>query len=387
MFQEQLETFLHTKLDLPRLSIKYQNKQLGERGEIVVKSVGNDGFRNTGLDPLALINASKQWNLSIERVRSSDNCLNVFLNREAAYRMIITTAIEITFNSNANQREPIYVTCDADDNPLTMTELRTISVRNVAKALLLLNGFDLLKEEPLDQSTRKLHVGTNRDPKSSAQLTCGVVLTGGITAPEYMKKRANDMQLIAQHKYGIRVKDHERFQLMMASLGRSASIVDMLESKSSSQIDLKSDKNKSSKGAAFILYNYARLSVLFKTLSNKQSSGYYPETPPLDTTDLTLLVEEDEWQLFWVYVAGFATMLKQAVGTADLSHISPHLVLSFTSALVICLSKYYRRVRILTENREHLLPTMFARIHLLKSVYHVLSMLLEIMDLEPVTQM
>lgn len=120
------------------------------------------------------------------------------------------------------------------------------------------------------------------------------------------------MQLIAQHKYGIRVRNHQRFQETIASLGRSAAIVDMLESKASSPIDMRKEKNQSSKGqsmnlhgqrkcvpklilsigAAFILYNYARLSVLFRTYEEKQKTGYYPELPSIENVDFSLLKEE-----------------------------------------------------------------------------------------------
>lgn len=57
------------------------------------------------------------------------------------------------------------------------------------------------------------------------------------------------------------------------------------------------------KGAAFILYNYARISVLFKTFAEKQKTGYYPELPPLENVDFSLLSEEVS------FVPGFIDML------------------------------------------------------------------------------
>lgn len=63
------------------------------------------------------------------------------------------------------------------------------------------------------------------------------------------------MQLIAQHKYGIRVRDHRHFQETIASLGRSAAIVDMLESKASSPVDMRKDKYQSSKGKCACYFN------------------------------------------------------------------------------------------------------------------------------------
>lgn len=387
LLEQQLKAILHDKLKSRRFSVKCQNKQLAECGDIVVKIADPSGIGEDQPEAIFLDQENREWSLPIAREKISNLSIGLFLDRTETYRLLISSSGSWQMSENLGKK--IHLTCDIDGSnceQYSLTELRVVSVRNVVKNLLVLQGFEVLKENSTEESVDRLHVGLTRTG-SAVNLLCGPVVTNGTLASEYVRKRANDMQLIAQHKYGLRVKDQERFQKMIASLGRSAAIVDLLESKASSPIVMKGDKNQSSKGAAFILYNFARLSVLFRTFEEKQRSGYYPDLPPVETVDFGLLREEDEWQLFWVYVAGFPAMLRQALGDGQLARVAPHVVLGFTSGLVICLSKYYRRVRILTENRDHMLPTMFARIHLLKSVYRVLSTLLDLLELEPVTQM
>ncbi|XP_065085275.1 DALR anticodon-binding domain-containing protein 3 [Ochlerotatus camptorhynchus] len=385
--EEQLKRCLQK---VGRLSLKYLNKQLTEYGDIVVKIVEpkND---LANFDAQSFVKESQEWVLPVKSVRVTDSSVAFFLKRETAFRCFITECLEGKFGRRDNAQQ-IILSTDVDKESLdnmNITEFRILTVNNVVRNLFEFGGFNFSNDRSLKENTLTIKITRNRSKATTNEidLICGPVTTNGINATDFIKKRANDMQLIAQHKYGIRVRDHQRFQEMIASLGRSAAIVDMLESKASSPIDMKTEKNQSSKGAAFILYNYARISVLFKTLSEKQRTRYYPDLPSVENVDFTLLKEEDEWHLFWAYVVGFPDMIKQALGDGQLSRMSPHLVLSFASGLVICLSKYYRRVRILTENREHLLPTMYARIYLLKSVFHVLSALLKILDLEAVTQM
>lgn len=42
-------------------------------------------------------------------------------------------------------------------------------------------------------------------------------------------------------------------------------------------------------GAAFILYNCARLSEIFKKFDTKVSKGEYPQLPEIDSVDFSLL--------------------------------------------------------------------------------------------------
>lgn len=387
--EEQLKFCLQ---NMGRLSLKYQGKQLAECGDIIVKIVEpKTDFAD--FDAQSLATESQKWSLPIGTVRVADSSVAFFMKREKAFRCFITASLQDKIWRTDNAYQQIILSNDVGEvkslDALNLMEFRILTLTNVVRNLFEFVGLKISNNISSEENYHIIKITRNRckAATNTTDLICGPVMSKSLCATDFIRNRANDMQLIAQHKYGIRVRDNQRFQDMIASLGRSAAIVDMLESKASSPIDMKKERNYSSKGAAFILYNYARISVLFKTVEEKQKACYYPELPSVETVDFALLQEEDEWQLLWVYVAGFPEMIKQALGDGLLSRLSPHLVLSFASGLVICLSKYYRRVRILTENREHLLPTMFARIYLLKSVYNILSALLKILDLEAVTHM
>uniref|UniRef100_A0A182Q125 DALR anticodon binding domain-containing protein n=1 Tax=Anopheles farauti TaxID=69004 RepID=A0A182Q125_9DIPT len=226
------------------------------------------------------------------------------------------------------------------------------------------------------------------------EVLCGPVLTGTDVqdAAQYIQQRSNDMQLIAQHRYGLRMDDNLRLQKLVASLGRSAAIVDMLHKRQTNAIDMRNPQEVvqtqcSSKGAAFILYNYARLASIFKKHAKLVEEDPLNTLPPEEMIDYSLLSESDEWQLLYLYVIGFPGALEQTIGYGPSARVAPYHLLEFTLHLIQCLSKYYCRVRILTANRPKLQPVMFARLHLLRAVYDTLKVLLSLLDLEPIEEM
>ena len=190
---------------------------------------------------------------------------------------------------------------------------------------------------------------------------------------------------MAQHKYGLRVNNEKVFKDLIDKLGMAAVTVDLLEVKHSSPVNLNITGCSSSKGAAFILYNSARLETLLRLFDEKVKSGYFPELPDFDDINIDLLKEEEEWELLLTYIIGFPSMINRA--TNDLTRISPHLICSFLSGLVGTFSIYYRRVRILTENRSQLLPTLYARIYLLKCLQIILNKSLALLDIRPINRM
>lgn len=99
---------------------------------------------------------------------------------------------------------------------------------------------------------------------------------------------------MAQHKYGLRVKNQKFFVDLIEKLGNYAVTVDLLEVKISSPVSLNwnSCGNGSSKGASFILYNSARLKTLLENFDSKVKSGYYPKLPDFEEIDIGQLKEE-----------------------------------------------------------------------------------------------
>lgn len=62
------------------------------------------------------------------------------------------------------------------------------------------------------------------------------------------RKRSSDMQLMAQHKYGLRVKNETVFVNLIRQLGKAAVTVDFMEVKHSSPVNLNVIGCSSSKG-------------------------------------------------------------------------------------------------------------------------------------------
>ncbi|XP_035676780.1 DALR anticodon-binding domain-containing protein 3-like isoform X2 [Branchiostoma floridae] len=143
------------------------------------------------------------------------------------------------------------------------------------------------------------------------------------------------------------------------------------------------------KGGAFILYNCARLATLFKHYQEDVQAGVYPDLPDISSVDLSLLKEEEEWELLFNYILPYPYLVQGTIVEVNKTRakILTHQVCSFLIALSRDLSSYYRRVRVLLEPRAHLLPVMFARLHLLKGVQQVMHNGLSLLGIQPLAQM
>ncbi|XP_069704822.1 kinesin-like protein KLP2 isoform X2 [Periplaneta americana] len=96
---------------------------------------------------------------------------------------------------------------------------------------------------------------------------------------------------------------------------------------------------------------------------------------------------EEEWELIFTYLLSYPNVLHMAVKDVEQGKVAPNLVCSFVMALCSCFSIYYRRIRILTEPRNQLLPVMFARLYLLQGIQQVLHNALNLLGITPVLHM
>ncbi|XP_062600522.1 DALR anticodon-binding domain-containing protein 3-like [Saccostrea cucullata] len=147
------------------------------------------------------------------------------------------------------------------------------------------------------------------------------------------------------------------------------------------------------RAGAFVMYNCARLATLFKHFNKAVDDGVYPPLPSIDSIDFGLLREEDEWSLFFNYIFPYPDLLRSTV--ADVlpsndgiySKLGTHKISNFLIGLSRSLSCYYSHVHVLVENRPNLLPTMFARLYLLKALHRVIKDGLYLMGICPPTQL
>lgn len=171
------------------------------------------------------------------------------------------------------------------------------------------------------------------------------------------------------------------FLALVDRLGNYAAVLDLLEVKQSSALALKSDVQQ-----AFILYNSARMETLMKKFESKVSQGYYETLPEVGDVDLSLLKEEEEWQLLKLLLI-FPDVIDRSINELNQGKVSLHLIHKFLSSLVNVFSIYYRRVRVLTENRSHLQQVLFAKIHFLRIVRKILNETLVIFGIMPLEMM
>ncbi|XP_037026195.1 DALR anticodon-binding domain-containing protein 3 [Bradysia coprophila] len=334
---------------------------------------------------------SRKWTLQIEQAVINDTRCAIFLNRYSAFQLTLTTVLNNP-NYGCYEGDQTYAVVRNDTDPgdkEPLTKYRCRVIQNVIVNL----------TKHLKGSTQKSLYVTHKSTDSGAPQGSTKILVGNVTstdnkvlnvdATDYIQKRSVDMQLMAQHKYGLRVKNELFFQNLINSLGKAAVTIDLLEVRPSGSLKLNMSgcSTGRSKGASFILYNSARIETLLKKYDHGVATKFYPETPPLDRVDLALLKEEEEWILLFNYVLAYPSLINQTIGENNKLTFSLHLLCMFLSGLASTFSIYYARTRILTENRPQLMPALHARIYLLKSIQIILNKCLAILNIDPVKQM
>uniref|UniRef100_A0A182NSD1 DALR anticodon binding domain-containing protein n=1 Tax=Anopheles dirus TaxID=7168 RepID=A0A182NSD1_9DIPT len=382
-------------------AIKTLDKNLDQSGDLMVQDKTGAAI-SFGTD--ALIVASAGWPLPIAKITFTGNVAHVWFDRQQAYRAAIAAKEWTSPVPTGSVVSKICVEAPSTDayDFISLSDFRADILRKVIANCYTHAGYTMVEKQTNNDALQnsdvkqvKLVLGKSKPSVAGlVEIRCGPVLTGEnlTNAAQYISQRSNDMQLIAQHRYGLRMHDSVKQQKLVASLGRSAAIVDILHTRQTHVIDMRNrlemmHTQSSSKGAPFILYNYARLASIFKKHDKLAEEDPQFAAPLEDEVDFSLLTEADEWQLLYVYVIGFPGALERTIGYGSSPRIVPYHLLEFTLRLIQCLSKYYCRVRILTANRPKLQPVMFARLRLLGVVYDILKVLLKLLDLEPVEEM
>lgn len=140
-------------------------------------------------------------------------------------------------------------------------------------------------------------------------------------------------------------------------------------------------------GAAFILYNCARLATLFKEFNKRVSQGIYSKLPEPPDIDFSQLTQPEEWELLYIHILQFPCVIRNCMKDVAEGRIYPNCLVAALSSMSLCFSVYYRRVKVLVEPREHILPILHARICLLKALEQVMHNGLRLLDIQPVKQM
>ncbi|XP_060076421.1 DALR anticodon-binding domain-containing protein 3-like [Ylistrum balloti] len=217
------------------------------------------------------------------------------------------------------------------------------------------------------------------------------------TAADFIQLRFSQMKAAALMKYGEEVNG-PGWQSTISVLTSAGIKFEMLSTVSRSAVKLDLSEGESGTGndnrtGSFVMYNCARLATLFKHYEDSVRKGQYPPLPDIKDVDFSLLREEDEWSLFFLYIFPYPDLIRETIeelvptsggiSTKIHTHKICNLLINFSHSL----SSYYSRTHILGENRPHLLPLMYARLYFLKIVFKVLSHALSLIGIEPMSQL
>lgn len=338
---------------------------------------------------------SQNWTFPIADVKLQNDRCALFLDRQKSIAFLLNQVLTredygIHLKDSKKRFKMLQFQNNASES---LSEYRARLVYKTLRKLLSYSNWTEIDDETaktINVCSVQHHFSKDDNSKKFSTIKCGTVMDpqdsklARCTPSEYMNIRSTDMLLMAMHKYGIRIKDDKKFTELFGRLGEAAVMVDLLEVKHSSPVNIIRSGQGSTKGASFILYNSARLQTLLRTFEQKVSDGIYEKLPPLSDIDFSLLSNEEEWELVYGYIFGFPNLINRCIENIDSSSCSVHCLIKFLDGFVSTFSVYYRRVRILTETRAHLMPLVYSRIYLLQAVQKVFNMTLRLLDIEPV---
>uniref|UniRef100_A0A1I8NLS6 DALR anticodon binding domain-containing protein n=1 Tax=Stomoxys calcitrans TaxID=35570 RepID=A0A1I8NLS6_STOCA len=350
-----------------------------------------------------LLNEAKAWNFPVAKLEIEQERCHLHLQRSCIMKSLIQQVLCSTnmFGNMRKTQKRFVRLKPLQEYGLSYQDIsfyRAQLVHQTLKRLLVLSQWpivdDLADCHPvMDINVLSVASKVSQEfaPDVSVTIKCGLVtdpLRKGrvcqLPTEEYLSLRSNDMCLMALHKYGVRVKQDARFCALMKRLGSAAVTVDLLEVRNSSPVQIIRNGQGSTKGASFILYNSARLESLLRTFEERIDRRIYDPVPEINDIDYSLLKEEEEWQMAFAYLAGFPDLIDRCLEQLDRGLCATHLIIRFLNGLVAVFSIYYRRVRILTEKREQLMPYVYSRILLIRAVREILNKTLSLLDIEPV---
>ncbi|KAL4705483.1 hypothetical protein ACJJTC_017343, partial [Scirpophaga incertulas] len=372
------------------LSIKSWHYYLScDNGSIIGFDRGKTVLDFIGKVPNDLIKESSLWRLQILKVFAENDRLYLFLDRSQSLRIALSEALNNNSQLNLKMGKStgrVLSDNNAEDDQSITSLRRDYLLKSVD------NLIPIVEDRISHNYTIVVSSRSAQYQNGQCLMLCGAVLNAKsgaketkIKADDYIRLRQGEMTLIAQHKYGVRVSSDENWREFLSHLGEAAAAFELLQTKPSSavKINFECSSAGSSKGAAFVLYNCARLETLIRSFNSKVNEGVYPSLPKFEDIDFSLLTHEEEWTLVFNYIMGFPLLLENCVTVSESSaEFRPHLICSFLCSMVRVFSQYYRKVRILTEPRSHLLPVLYARVHMLKILNDTLKTCLNILNIK-----
>ncbi|XP_047116480.1 DALR anticodon-binding domain-containing protein 3 isoform X3 [Schistocerca piceifrons] len=315
---------------------------------------------------------------------------------------VTSDSISESDSKELNLKEGIVIEASVSEgDDMDLSQLRVKYLKDFAVRAAKQSGYNTFdSSEACDCIGFVLTTKSSKDlPDRMKAVICGAVVNAksrtketDMLAKEYLRLRENDMRTAALHKYGTAVEDDVKWNSLISSLGEAAVKMELLKVKPSQTVSLSLESDykvsweRSSKGATFVLYNYARITSILKQFHEKEEKKLYPTLLTLDEIDFASLKCDEEWQLLH-FIIVYPSIVNSLGNDLEKGILKPHVICIFLSAMCKTFSVYYRRIRILREPRQHLFPTMCARIYLLKALQITLQSSLHLMGIDTVNQM
>ncbi|EDW82097.1 uncharacterized protein Dwil_GK25318 [Drosophila willistoni] len=302
-------------------------------------------------------------------------------------------------HKDATVARPLSITLEAADcNDQELRYFRQYRLYHILLRLIAYSDWNVVPAaKKADNKIMNMRIQLQRPKKqkdNTVTIVCGPVLEPGkktatnLKSGSYMALRSNDMILMAMHRNGVRdIGNNKRDAMLMESLGSAAVVVDLFEVRHASAATVVRNSSGCSKGAAFILYNSARLETLLRSFNAQVKAGVYQPLPPLNEIDFSLLEDDLDWQLIYGYLLAFPHVAESTLVQLQRGLCGVHTLVHFIADMARQFSRYYRNKQVLLQGRDQLTPVLHARVYLIKAVREVLNASLAIMGIKPVTYM
>ncbi|XP_046749656.1 DALR anticodon-binding domain-containing protein 3 isoform X2 [Diprion similis] len=337
-----------------------------------------------------IVQASSNWSLKIETCQLRNERVSVFLNRTQTFANGLARIV--VRDHSYGQLTPkcgsffFHIVKDLDSD---LTNLRLRLIKGVAENIVKANGYQV--SEGSDSDRYYVTTKSKRDlTKYPKILLCGVTknsVTGtketALTEAEYLRRKLAELADTTEHRLSDLAEPKHEQNSVLSQIAEAVIALQFLAVKPSRTLTISSEL-----GLDETTINVkARISAIFQKFDQQYLKGDYPSLPSIEEVDFSLLREAEEWELMHIFLLGYPEMVKSCARLTGDLEVCPHYICSFLSRLASKFSAYYRRVRVLTEGRDHLLPTMMARLYLLKAIQIVTRNALSLLNLDPVSRM
>ncbi|XP_012528625.1 DALR anticodon-binding domain-containing protein 3 isoform X2 [Monomorium pharaonis] len=340
---------------------------------------------------------SSSWPVRIQRCLLRKERVCLFLNRGDIISNSIRIAIEYgkTFGK-AEPTDKAFTLKYQPDGQSDLTTQRLCLMMDIAAKMLCLHGhtlstgdncskymFTSKSEGLVDKGYEKYVCGVVKNSQSNSKET-------SLTWEQYIKYKMDQLAELSIHKF---IEKNNVKDCFLRNLASAIAIFELISVKPSRSViiennNLENDRSiTNTKGASFVLYNTARIATILTKHNEKVSCGDYPSLPDIKNVDFSQLQEEEEWELIYNFIFGYPEMINNCLKCEPGFHIDPQVICLFLSRLCQKFSVYYRKVKILTEGGDHLIPKRVARLYMLRALQIVFENALDILGIKPVSRM